>query len=72
MKMGNFCLIGAILIQCITLAIGELSTQQEDPTLIEIPQGLLKGKEHLSRDGKTFYGFMGIPYAQKPERFEVG
>lgn len=48
-----------------------LSSRQEDPRQVQIPQGLLQGKELRSREGKTFYGFIGIPYAQKPGLFEA-
>lgn len=64
-------LIYAILVIYSTLVIGGFQAYQQDPTLVEIPQGLLQGKELRSREGKTFYGFMGVPFAQKPERFEV-
>lgn len=49
---------------------GENSGQDES-VQVKIPQGLLKGKVLRSREGKEFFGFMGIPFAQPPERFQV-
>lgn len=71
--MAVFNITGVILLISCTLVFGEvLSTQQEDPTQVLLPQGLLQGKALRSREGKTFYGFMGVPYAQKPNVLEVG
>lgn len=56
-----------ILVHCVSGAF----SLTEDFSQVQIPQGLLQGKVLTSREGKTFYGFMGIPFAQNPERFEV-
>ncbi|ODM90533.1 Esterase B1 [Orchesella cincta] len=39
-------------------------------TKVQIAQGWLQGKQLRSREGKEFVGFMGIPFAQNPERFQ--
>jgi len=49
---------------------GEKSTQ-DDLVQVEIPQGLLQGKVLTSREGKKFFGFMGIPFSEAPDRFKV-
>ncbi|ODM88020.1 Esterase E4 [Orchesella cincta] len=38
--------------------------------LVEIKQGKLKGKLGESRNGRKFVQYLGIPYAQKPQRFQ--
>src|ERR1051325_12114764 len=38
---------------------------------VKITQGELKGVYMRSRGGREYSAFMGIPYAKKPERFEV-
>lgn len=42
--------------------------------LVNIHQGQLKGKHFLSRSGRNFFAFQGIPYAKPPVgnlRFKV-
>uniref|UniRef100_A0A2S2QI72 Carboxylic ester hydrolase n=1 Tax=Sipha flava TaxID=143950 RepID=A0A2S2QI72_9HEMI len=42
--------------------------------LISVHQGQLKGKQYLSRSGRNFFAFQGIPYAKPPVgnlRFEA-
>src|SRR5665811_1007453 len=46
---------------------------QEDKLVIEIPQGKLRGNVLQSREGRDYYAFYKIPYAQPPtgeRRFE--
>jgi hypothetical protein len=38
---------------------------------VEIPTGKIQGTILKSRDGRKYSAFMGVPYAKKPERFEV-
>lgn len=71
--MAVLYITGAILVTFSALVNGDTPhARQEDPTQVLIPQGLLQGKELRSREGKTFYAFMGVPYAQMPEVLEVG
>lgn len=42
--------------------------------IIEIKEGKLKGKQLITRDGKVYFVFLGIPYAEPPQgklRFKV-
>jgi len=42
--------------------------------LINVHEGQLKGKQFLSRNGRNFFAFQGIPYAKPPVgklRFKV-
>ena len=39
--------------------------------VVKISQGLLAGTECYSRNGLPYYAFYGIPYADKPGRFQV-
>lgn len=42
--------------------------------LINVHEGQLKGKQYLSRNGRNFFAFQGIPYAKPPVgqlRFKV-
>lgn len=42
--------------------------------LINVHEGQLKGKQFLSRSGRNFFAFQGIPYAKPPVghlRFKV-
>ena len=38
-------------------------------TLIQLPTGQLQGRIQLSREGKEFASFEGVPYAEEPERW---
>lgn len=38
---------------------------------IELSQGVLSGIQEDLPNGKEFYSFRGIPYAETPERFKV-
>lgn len=35
-------------------------------TIITIAQGVIEGKEMINDNGKSFRGFLGIPYAKPP------
>lgn len=66
--------IAAFLIFTFTLnsTNGEVEKSTHDELVqLEIPQGLLQGKVLRSREGKEFFGFMGIPFSQVAERFQV-
>lgn len=39
--------------------------------IVSVIEGQIRGVEQLSRDGKTYYAFLGVPYASVPLRFEV-
>jgi hypothetical protein len=43
----------------------------DESLIVQIPQGKLLGRASLSRNGREFYEFLGIPYAKPPVRFEV-
>ena len=43
----------------------------DEPNIVEIKQGKLRGLQDTSRNGQTFYAFLGIPFVDKPDRFEV-
>lgn len=48
-----------------------VATEASDSPLVKIAQGEVEGVHLKSRDGKTYSAFMGIPYANKQEKFEV-
>jgi hypothetical protein len=52
-------LFGAYFVDYFFLHTGE-------STLLELKAGKLQGKISTSRDGREFYEFLGIPYAQPP------
>lgn len=52
---------------CCTLCFGNSSS---DSLIVEVHQGKVVGKILKSRNGRDFYSFLGIPYAQA-ERFQV-
>ena len=39
--------------------------------LATVAQGQLRGVSLCSRSGRSYAGFLGIPYADEPDRFEV-
>lgn len=41
-----------------------------DP-VVDIKQGTLEGEAELSRSGRVFMSFKGIPFGKVPERFNV-
>jgi len=46
----------------------------EDSPTVQTENGSLKGKVSVSRNGRRFYEYLGIPYAQPPVgelRYEV-
>lgn len=48
--------------------------ESQDPTLVTVNEGQLRGIEEEAVDGKPFYSFRGIPFAKPPVhelRFEV-
>ena len=47
------------------------SSPESDSPIVTIRQGQLQGKTLVSRKGKTYSAFLGIPYAKQPERFQV-
>lgn len=51
------------------LCISIVSSQ--DRPQVHILDGVLEGIYLKSRDGRLYSAFMGIPYANPPERFEV-
>lgn len=57
--MLNVLIFGAT---CVALAVAD--------HVVETTHGKLKGGEKESRDGRTYYEFLNIPYA-KAERFQV-
>ncbi|XP_021957941.1 esterase 6 [Folsomia candida] len=48
-----------------------VATEASDSPLVKIAQGEVEGVHLKSRDGKTYSAFMGIPYANKQEKFEL-
>jgi hypothetical protein len=54
----------------VILVSNGVKSEDESPH-VTLEQGELKGTFMKSRDGRTFSAFMGIPYADKPEKFEV-
>lgn len=52
-----------VLIQNVTSAV-------TDP-IVELKQGKVKGKLAVSRNGKNFVQYKGLPYCSKPVRFQV-
>ena len=42
-----------------------------DEVVCNTPQGKLLGSVLKSRGGRNFYSFRGIPFAEKPDRFQV-
>ncbi|CAL8104261.1 unnamed protein product [Orchesella dallaii] len=69
MGLGNpsqiiLYLLGALVASNLLLECSSQSTQ------VQIAQGWLQGKPLRSREGKEFVGFMGIPFARNPERFQ--
>jgi len=52
-------LLGAYLIDYFFIHTGEVTT-------LELKAGKLRGKISTSRDGREFYEFLGVPYAQPP------
>lgn len=60
-----FLLIGGVVVPHFTCAEGEgLDT-------LTIKQGTLQGIPLTGRSGRTYYGFLGIPFGKVPERFAV-
>lgn len=57
--MKSITLVGVKFLCC--LLIGRVAAE-----IIEIDNGLVEGTTLTSRLGRTFYGFMGIPYAEPP------
>lgn len=55
---------------CAAIYFDNVSSAVLDP-IVDLPQGKLKGKLAESRNGRKFVKFLGIPYAQKPQRFQV-
>ncbi|CAG7787108.1 unnamed protein product [Allacma fusca] len=47
------------------------SVSADDDNIVTIAQGKLKGIELTSRSGRNYYGFLGIPFVDKPERFQA-
>ncbi len=45
-------------------------TNTDDFPVVTVTEGQLRGVEQLSRDGRTYFAFLGVPYAV-PSRFEV-
>jgi len=60
-------LLGIVLL-C-TVAVQTAISAAIEP-LVELKQGKLKGKLGESRNGRRFVQYLGIPYAQKPHRFQ--
>ncbi len=58
----------ALFYCCILLELGNAAVVEP---IVTIGQGKLKGKVDVSRNGKSFAQYLGIPYMNKPERFQV-
>lgn len=43
-----------------------VASDEDDNVYLRIEQGLLRGKKMISRNGRQFYGFLKIPYAEPP------
>lgn len=43
----------------------------DNEPVITVKEGKIKGMKTKMKDGFTFYSFLGVPYASKPERFQV-
>ena len=63
-----FCVV-CILISRSSLAIATVATNGS--VVLEIEQGKLRGFEETSRNRQSYFAFLGIPFVDKPERFEV-
>lgn len=44
---------------------------KESPPLVNVEEGTLKGMLISSKSGGFYFGFMGIPYAARPKRWQV-
>nr|QIK02104.1 carboxylesterase 1 [Holotrichia parallela] len=55
-----------IIASCIFTILYSISIIECQEVLVEISQGILKGKTATNRDGGTFYSFQSIPYGQPP------
>lgn len=65
-------LIASIFCGFIFLCIAGAS-EDEEPEIVhlKIPLGELNGIKDVSRDGRPFFQFVGIPYGHIPQRFMV-
>jgi hypothetical protein len=71
MKAAALCLVvGLALASSSALVLGQEEEGNNKP-IVETHFGKLQGIAGVSRDGKMFYQFKGIPYAKAPERFQV-
>jgi len=64
------CLVlcgGVILGNCKLISQRDFSG---DPAVI-VGNTRIIGKHEIARNGRSYSAFRGIPYAEKPERFEV-
>lgn len=59
-------MIIAILLSSLVLYV-----KGDDHPVVTLPLGSVKGVNLISRNGKSYSAFMGLPYAKKPEKFEV-
>ena len=64
--MKRLCLVAALL--------SALCEARKEDVVVQLQNGELRGTHLTSRNNKTFYAFMGIPYAEPPVgelRFKV-
>jgi len=67
---SDFALVSAILAAFIVFIHGEMFMKKGVPNAM-IHGGILQGRVNLARDGRPFYAFYGVPYANPPKRFQV-
>ncbi|ODN05451.1 Esterase E4 [Orchesella cincta] len=42
----------------------------ENPIIVSVEEGQLQGTKYSTRDGKSYFAFLGVPYATVNQRFE--
>ncbi|XP_068082698.1 esterase FE4 isoform X2 [Anabrus simplex] len=63
-----------MLLPLFLLPFAQRQLYSEENPIVSTQQGLLRGRKETLKSGKTFYSFLGIPYAKPPLanlRFEV-
>ena len=55
----------------LTISVVFLAVQHSGGQLVNTNSGQLLGRTEYSRGGQAYYSFKAIPYAEKPDRFQV-